>query len=132
MAKKPKPKVAITRDLFTGELRPLFLKPGTGRHIRLKRPPGEQTAIPGMAHFEGSGPEGKYCRDCFYLGDIPVTPPKGSLRTVPRIEHDACWRAKHLMGGQALPGGLGARRACKYFGEPVAKESNDGQDESKT
>jgi hypothetical protein len=33
----------------------------------LKREPGEPVAIPGMAHFAGTGPLGKDCGSCTYF-----------------------------------------------------------------
>lgn len=110
-----KEKPFVTRDLFTGELRPLVLKAGGGSHIRLRHAFGELTAVPGMAHFLGSGPAGKVCRDCEHLGDLEVKPPESEKWRQSRIERDACRKARDLMGGVVQRGGIAQRAACKYF-----------------
>lgn len=113
-----------TRDLFTNELRPLVLKAGNGRHIPLKREPGEPTARAGMAHFAGTGPAGTYCRTCAECQDIPVfadgtnRPPVAAPNRPPKtVMRDACAKAMRLYG-KVQPGGLRARASCKYY-EPA-------------
>lgn len=112
-------------DLLTGNLAPK--KPRMARdddHIRLKSEPGEKSAIPGMAHFAGTGPEGARCFQCAHLGHIDVwgrncstptmagqnddTPPK-------RRELNACRKACELFEGRVQIGGLEYESACKYF-----------------
>lgn len=99
----------MQRDLLTGELSAKKPKSGNGRHIRLK---GDGPAItPGMAYFAGTGPKGKYCKDCRFLGDLPVRGRKGFAR----YESEACEEAARMSEGRVQRGGLGANRACKYF-----------------
>lgn len=129
MKRLSKEKPLITRDLFTGELRPLVLKAGNGHHVRLRRDLGEPVAFPGMAHFEGSGPKGVTCRACRYLVDIEIKPADGEPWKRPRTERDACAKARALMGGIVQPGGLGQRAGCKYFA-PNTTESDNGQSEN--
>lgn len=62
----------MQRDLFTGELVTKPIKRGNGRHIKLKSVPGEKPHVAGMASWAGTGPEGKYCRDCDFFGTIKV------------------------------------------------------------
>lgn len=77
-----------------------------------------------MAHFAGSGPDGKRCYQCRFLEDISVwganksspsqagqkdgTPPK-------RIQHNACRKACEMYDGIVQPGGIEYEAACKYF-----------------
>lgn len=111
-------------DLLTGNL---VLKPpkvGRGDHIALKSYPGEKPRVPGMAHFAGTGPEGKRCQHCVFLKDIPVwgrdrmTPAEAGRKDddpPKRIQHNACVRAADMMQGHVQPGGIQFEPACKYF-----------------
>lgn len=116
-------KKPMQRDLFTGNLvRPP--KAGRGDHILLKQGDHEPVAIPGMAHFLGSGPEGKRCHQCTHCQDLPLwgknrTTPElaGQKETTPpkRIEKNACAKAAELYDGTVQKGGVQFNAACKYF-----------------
>jgi hypothetical protein len=103
-------KKPMQRDLFTGELakKP---KRGSGRHIKLRAEANETTrrVVPGMAHFPGTGPEGKYCRDCEYLQDIEY-----KRRGQKLVMHDACRKAMELLG-RVQPGLISIQSSCRYF-----------------
>jgi hypothetical protein len=68
---------------------------------------GEATA-PGMAHFAGSGPEGKTCGDCAHKGYIR------ERHNGKHYRHGGCAKFKVLTGshGPAIEANL---KACKYF-----------------
>ena len=98
-------------DLLTGEASAKKPKAGHGHHIRYKDP-GQQPTI-GMAFFAGTGPEGKYCKDCDHYGDLPVYRKKGG--TLQRYEKGACAKAAQMSEGRVQRGGIAANRSCKYF-----------------
>lgn len=65
-------KKPMQRDLFTGELVTGRLKRGRGDHIKLTSFEGEKAYVPGMASWANTGPQGLYCRDCAYWGDVGI------------------------------------------------------------
>ena len=103
----------MQRDLLTGEL---VLKPprrGNGRHIKLKTVEGERPRTLGMASWEGSGPEGKYCRDCANYGSVTIKRPDG--KTIDKLE-GACLQYARRTG--RLPVGqknISLCRSCDLF-----------------
>jgi len=114
----------MQRDLFTGNLVRTKPKAERGDHVLLKRPDDEPVAIPGMAHFAGTGPEGKRCSHCSLCRDISVwgrdfiSADKASLKdgTPPRrVEVNACAKAAELYDGHVQKGGIQHNPACKYF-----------------
>lgn len=119
----------MQRDMFTGNLVKGKPKIGRGNHILLKPLEGEQYAIPGMAHFAGTGPEGKRCSQCLFCRDLPYwgrgrwNDPLlcGKLADAPptKIEKDVCSKAAELYDGIVQIGGIQFENACRYF---VAKE----------
>lgn len=118
----------MQRDMFTGNLVRNAPKAGRGDHILLKRPVDEPVAIPGMAHFAGTGPEGKRCSQCAHLGDLPCWGKKNrTTRELAelneeaqprRFEVNACRKAAALFDGHVQRGGIQHNAACKYF-EPA-------------
>ncbi|MFZ5783962.1 MAG: hypothetical protein ACOY4R_27505 [Pseudomonadota bacterium] len=114
-------------DLLTGNLAPKRIKIARGdAHIRLKSDGMEPTVVPGMAHFAGTGPSGRYCKDCALRGDLPVwgrdfaTPDKAGMApdaNPKRYEKGACRKAAELYDGHVQKGGLWAESACRYFEE---------------
>lgn len=100
-------------DLLTGEFSTKKLKAGRGSHVALHRSPDQPVKAPGMAYFPGTGPEGKYCRDCEHCGDLSAKRGKWSVTIA-----DACAKAKEITG-RVDHGGISTNRACKYF---VAKD----------
>lgn len=116
---------AMQIDLLSGELVKGRPKAGNGRHIRLHREIGEPVANPGMAHFAGTGPAGKYCKDCEHCSDIdvfrggrmrkPSDKPGEDVILPLRQERDACVKAAEMLDDMVQRGGIGANRACKYF-----------------
>lgn len=71
---------------------------------------------PGMAHFAGTGPAGKTCRECLQWtgcgasGYYSKTGGKGGA-----IKPRACAKFRDLMRGQVGPAVGHWLRACKYF-----------------
>lgn len=117
---------AMQIDMFTGNLVKTKPKAGKsdGSHILLKdddKPP----AVPGMAHFAGTGPEGKRCFQCRHCGDLPAYGKRGymtrelaalSEKAQPRkVEENACRKAAEMFEGVVQRGGIHHNRACKYF-----------------
>lgn len=112
----------LQRDLFTGELVTSKIRKGMGDHIKLTHGADRQlTAIPGMAHFAGTGPARKYCQDCAHCQDLPVY--RGGKYTSTttaaplRYETGACRKAADLYDGKVQKGGIGANAACMFFEE---------------
>jgi hypothetical protein len=110
-------------DLLTGK--PVLTRPkaGNGDHIRLHNPGPKP--IPVMAHWAGTGPEHKYCKDCGFFRDrLPIwrngrlSPAEGSLEKEPkRYQRGACIKAAELYDGVVQPGGIALNSACRYFVE---------------
>lgn len=96
-------------DLLTGEYSIKRPRAGNGRHIQLHRAVSEPAKAPGMAYFPGTGPAGKYCKDCAHFGSFNA---RRGKRTV--TVKDACEKA-HEITGSVERGGIGANRSCKYF-----------------
>ncbi len=82
------------------------------RNSKLVKPPLKSTpeeadlkdrAVPGMAHFKGSGPTGKICRTCAHIT-------KGA-----RKDQSRCGKFKQMMGyyGPDLP--TDTLSACKFY-----------------
>ena len=59
--------------------------------------------VPGMAHFAGTGPKGKYCGDCVYL--VTRIGAKGY----------GCDKYRMMMGRRTENEVPRQTRACKYF-----------------
>lgn len=114
----------MQRDMFTGNLVKTKPRAGRGDHIVLKDVPGMPSAIPGMAHFAGTGPAGKRCRHCAHCRDIAVwgrdfmSPSAAAQKddtAARRIERNACAKAAELYDGHVQKGGIQMNEACKYF-----------------
>ena len=82
------------------------------RLARAREGASEQTMIPGMVFFSGTGPTGKTCRGCIHWQCTapPNDPPWN--RTI-----HYCLKHAALMGGRRGPQVKGAEAACKYFEE---------------
>jgi hypothetical protein len=87
----------------------------------LTRIPGVQSrvdAVPGMAHFRGSGPPGTECRSCFFYGSQPGPRP----RRIPTFEEyrskrcGNCLKYEQLMS-QRGPKVHGSNASCRYYKE---------------
>lgn len=102
-------------DLLSGEATVKKPKAGNGAHIVLKQTGKEPSVAVGMAHFPGTGPKKKYCRDCEHCRDLWTRGKRSRLVT------EACAKFEDIMGVVGR-GGIGANRSCKYF---VAK--SEGQ-----
>jgi len=64
-------------------------------------------SYPGMAHFAGTGPDGKYCRDCIHWDRRPDD------RTIVAKPAPCKKYSKMMRGiGKNVPG---SAFACKYF-----------------
>jgi hypothetical protein len=85
--------------------------------------PSRADAVPGMAHFRGSGPGGTECNSCFYY-----TKPAGSLtrtRLQASIGTFAGYRAKQCgfclkyqqLMGERGPKIRGNSASCRYYAE---------------
>jgi hypothetical protein len=71
------------------------MKPQKGL-TKIETAPDRNEAVPGMAHFLGSGPPGTYCSRCrFYLGK-------------------RCEKYRRMMGHSG-PAFSSANRSCKYY-----------------
>lgn len=76
--------------------------------------PKRSDAKPGMAHFAGSGPPGKTCKQCQHFGDVYDQHNDKYI--------DRCQKYQQLMGGK-----VGARisdeyAACRHFEKIPAKK----------
>jgi hypothetical protein len=75
--------------------------------------PQHLSTAPGMAFFAGTGPEGKYCKDCKHKGyeRLKVDSYGNAQRAV---THGGCAKFKQLLGvdGPQIKGSL---PSCKYF-----------------
>ncbi len=118
----------MQRDLFSGALVTKRPKSGRGNHVLLKHNEGDKYPVPGMAHFAGTGPEGRRCQHCRFLEDIPVWQRRGDLpystpakagydatKEPRRYEANACRKACEMSDGLVRPGGIEFESACKYF-----------------
>lgn len=72
---------AMQIDLLSGEISDRAPKRGNGSHVKLKPLGIERPAVPGMASWAGSGPEGKRCQDCAYLGAVSIAHPGGETES---------------------------------------------------
>lgn len=118
----------MQRDMFTGNLVKSKPRSGNGNHILLKGDDQDPPVIPGMAHFAGSGPDGKRCSECRHLGDLPCWGRKArTTRELAELNEDAkprryelnaCRKAADMFDGHVQKGGIQFNRACKYF-EPT-------------
>jgi hypothetical protein len=70
----------------------------------------EQTR-PGMAHWSGSGPKGKTCRDCMFWG----VGNKFRRDTWGELRPRQCTKFTRLSGGRRGDGVPHGCWACKYF-----------------
>lgn len=68
-------------------------------------------SYPGMAHFAGTGPKGRRCRDCaFWAGG------ENTKASRPRVKAAPCAKFRHLTRAAGKP--VPARAwSCKYFQE---------------
>jgi hypothetical protein len=86
----------------------------------LTTPEGEDVARqryntpPGMAHWEGSGPSGKTCRECRFWG-WSTGPARHRENGLLKPQPCAKYRQFAMRGGNKVPYSAGA---CKYF-EPT-------------
>lgn len=89
-----------------------------GKHLTLTGEEIHQTHA-GMAHFAGSGPDDKTCRECEHWGH-QNPPSRTSSKTLMGGElNDAiCIKAKSMMGLKT-PRVPHDARACKYFTQDV-------------
>jgi hypothetical protein len=123
----------MQRDLFTGNLMPNKIRSARGEgHILLKAAPDEKYPVPGMAHFAGTGPQGKRCQHCAHLGDLPYWGRRRTSaalanqkeETAPKnVEVNACRKAAEMFEGFVQKGGIEFENACKYFEEPEQEGS---------
>lgn len=67
----------------------------------------------GMAHFAGTGPRGKTCRECKYWAACNGYYAKSS-RHGDTLKPSPCLQFRKLTGGEG-PGIPGSAPACKYF-----------------
>src|SRR5262245_4733293 len=106
---------ALQGDLFTGKWQAERPKRGNGSNILLKPVDGQKPAVPGMASYAGEGPEGQYCKDCAYFGEVAVQRGPDDIETT---RAGCALYARHM--GHASPTTRGDIRfcpACKHFRE---------------
>jgi hypothetical protein len=72
----------------------------------------------GMAYFANTGPFGKTCGDCHFLGYRINRQPKFDARikdwVVKSVKHNGCAKFKELTGNSG-PAIYSLLKACKYF-----------------
>lgn len=87
------------------------------RDKHLTKDPLDRVIVPGMAHFPGGGPEGKYCVDCIHL--VPGRPDKRG-----RFKKETCgmYQAQYHFNVPEISIGP-SNRSCRYFQEKVAKSN---------
>jgi hypothetical protein len=78
-----------------------------------------RSTYPGMAHFAGSGPVGKVCRECALWtgcgaqsGYYAKSGKFGGM-----LKPRPCAKHKEMMAGEVGPGVPHDARACKYFSQ---------------
>lgn len=93
-------KKPMQRDLFTGELVTGRIKRGRGDHIKLTSFEGDKACVPGMASWANTGPQGLYCRDCAYWGDVGI---KSSSSKEVDLATGVCALFSRRMGAHVSP-----------------------------
>lgn len=111
-AKKKKP-APVMRDLLTGEVGPMIRKSGDGSHIRMTPSGVKGTSIAGMFYFAGTGPKGKYCRDCRHCGEGPPTKKNGPPTP------NTCVRMLQALKRATCARDIGQQNACRHFEAPA-------------
>lgn len=91
----------------------------------------EAAAVPGMAHWAGSGPAGETCRGCTHWG--AYVPHKRD--EVGLLRNRQCQKFKRMAGGVAGAGVPAPTMACRHFEpgtdvpelqvEPKRRKAND-------
>jgi hypothetical protein len=89
-----------------------------GTQFLTETPGAQRITAPGMAHWSGTGPDGKRCKDCWFKGYHRRTENKHGT---PKTSWSAGCEKFHKLTGQHGPNIRGDLRACKYFlGKPAA------------
>lgn len=72
---------------------------------------------PGMAHFAGSGPSQRTCRECLHWTGCGLDSGHFAKKGIHagQLKPRACGRYRSLMQGDVGPGVPHNVRACKYF-----------------
>ena len=73
-----------------------------------------QNSHPGMAHFAGSGPAGKVCRECKFFASLGHHEKRGVHGG--RLKDATCRKYSALMNGEG-PRVPPSASACKFFEE---------------
>lgn len=78
-----------------------------------------RATYPGMAHFAGTGPKGKTCRECVFWTNCGLLVKYYSKSGMygGTIKPLACAKYKELMRGEIGPAVPHDASACKYFAE---------------
>jgi hypothetical protein len=80
--------------------------------------PDATNAVPGMAHFAGTGPPGKLCENCafwrYYRKTAEKWNPQQEAFTYRSRRHGGCEKYWKLAGRHG-PAISGKNRCCKYF-----------------
>jgi hypothetical protein len=89
------------------------------RLTRIVGVPDSSTVVRGMAHFAGTGPDGKTCGDCYFRGYYrqrlqPVWDAGLQREVVKTYRHSGCEKFKRLTGHHG-PTVNTENRSCKYF-----------------
>jgi hypothetical protein len=84
--------------------------------------PDSGDAVPGMAHFAGSGPYGETCGGCVHRGYYRQAKtgkwnPQTNTHDYSTYRHPGCAMFKKLTG-RAGPAVSADNQACKYFEPP--------------
>lgn len=78
-------------------------------------------SVPGIAHWAGSGPEGKTCRECTFWSCS-----KSYKRNEGQLEPRRCRKFPRLSGGTLGAGVPHDTAACKWFGQAASPAPIEG------
>jgi hypothetical protein len=85
--------------------------------------PDKANAVPGMAHFAGTGPPGKCCRDCEFCGYVrrraETWDPIRQMMVAKAYNYGGCEMHRKLTGRHGAEISK-ANKACKYFKQSLA------------
>lgn len=71
----------------------------------------QRKTFPGMAHFAGTGPDGKCCKDCLHW----YTLSRGGNKIHDTRTDRPCWKYKRMTDDKVDRRIMPGASACKYF-----------------
>jgi len=88
--------------------------------------PDRATAVPGMAHFAGTGPPGKHCGDCEFKGysrqRAERWDPALQMMVTRTYRYGGCRKYRQLTSSHGAEVSK-ANKACKYFKQSLASRA---------